>query len=76
MRLFGKRDGAVDRLDRAEWLTPPFDLAFSAAAAKFPGDTDWSQAGVGDSAWSQAGVGRSAWSQAGVGAVSVAARES
>lgn len=28
MRLFGQVDGAVDRRDRAGWLTPPFDLAF------------------------------------------------
>ena len=27
MRLFGKIDGAVDRVDRAGWLTEPFDLA-------------------------------------------------
>jgi hypothetical protein len=33
MRLFGKVDGTVDRFDRAEWLTPPFDLAFSTAVA-------------------------------------------
>lgn len=30
MRLFGKVDNTVDRFDRAQWLTPPFDLAFSA----------------------------------------------
>lgn len=28
MRLFGKVDGAIDRFDRAGWLTLPFDLAF------------------------------------------------
>lgn len=28
MRLFGKVDGGVNRFDRAEWLTPPFDIAF------------------------------------------------
>lgn len=28
MRLFGKVDSTVDRYDRAEWLTPPFDAAF------------------------------------------------
>jgi hypothetical protein len=28
MRLFGFLDGILDRLDRAGWLTPPFDLAF------------------------------------------------
>ena len=27
MRLFGKISGTVDRRDRAEWLTMPFDLA-------------------------------------------------
>lgn len=26
MRLFGRVNGAIDRFDRAEWLTPPFDL--------------------------------------------------
>lgn len=29
MRLFGKVDGNVDRLDRAAWLTVPFDLSFA-----------------------------------------------
>lgn len=29
MRLFGKVDSAIDRYDRAGWLTPPFDLAFA-----------------------------------------------
>ena len=28
MRLFGKVTGYVDTLDRAEWLTPPFDRCF------------------------------------------------
>lgn len=28
LRLFGKVDGSVDRHDRAEWLTPVFNLAF------------------------------------------------
>jgi len=28
VRLFGKVDSTVDRYDRAEWLTVPFDLAF------------------------------------------------
>lgn len=28
MRLFGIVDGSVDRYDRAQWLTIPFDLAF------------------------------------------------
>lgn len=28
MRLFGKVDGTIDRYDRAEWLSLPFDLAF------------------------------------------------
>lgn len=26
MRLFGSVDGRIDRLDRAGWMTPPFDL--------------------------------------------------
>ena len=26
MRLFGKLYSTIDRFDRAEWLTPPFDL--------------------------------------------------
>lgn len=37
MRLFGKVDGSIDRYDRAEWLTGPFDLAFAAGAAPVPG---------------------------------------
>jgi hypothetical protein len=32
MRLFGKVDGTIDRFDRAGWLTPPFDMAFSSTA--------------------------------------------
>ena len=28
MRLFGKVDNTVDRYDRAEWITPPFDSTF------------------------------------------------
>ena len=29
MRLFGKVDGVIDRLDRAGWLTMPFDLLWT-----------------------------------------------
>jgi hypothetical protein len=29
MKLFALPDATVDRLDRAQWLTPPFDLAFA-----------------------------------------------
>lgn len=29
MKLFALPDANVDRLDRAQWLTPPFDLAFT-----------------------------------------------
>ena len=32
MRLFGKVNSAIDRFDRAEWMTPPFDLSLAAAA--------------------------------------------
>lgn len=32
MRLFGKVDGAIDRYDRAGWLTMPFDKAFISIA--------------------------------------------
>lgn len=32
MRLFGKVDGTIDRYDRADWLSMPFDLAFGSAA--------------------------------------------
>jgi hypothetical protein len=32
MRLFGKVAGRVDRLDRAGWLTMPFDLALARPA--------------------------------------------
>lgn len=31
MRLFGTVTGTVTRFDRAEWLTPIFDLALGAA---------------------------------------------
>jgi len=30
VRLFGKVDGAINRFDRAGWLTLPFDLELSA----------------------------------------------
>ena len=33
MRLFGKANGTIDRHDRAEWLTPPFDGAYQAVVA-------------------------------------------
>ena len=33
MRLFGKVDGAINRFDRAAWLTLGFDLALSEAPA-------------------------------------------
>ena len=29
MRLFGKVNGTIDRFDRAQWMTPPFDLALA-----------------------------------------------
>jgi len=29
MRLFGKVNSAIDRFDRAGWVTPPFDLELS-----------------------------------------------
>lgn len=29
MRLFGKVDGQINRFDRAEWMTPPFDGVFA-----------------------------------------------
>ncbi len=32
MRLFGKVNSAVDRFDRAEWITGPFDMALSPVA--------------------------------------------
>lgn len=32
MRLFGTVTGTTDRFDRAEWLTPVFDLAFGLPA--------------------------------------------
>lgn len=31
MKLFSLPDGTVDRKDRAQWLTMPFDLAFLVA---------------------------------------------
>ena len=33
MRLFGKVDGVIDRFDRAEWLSPPFDGAWGEGTA-------------------------------------------
>ena len=36
MRLFGKVDGSVDRYDRAEWLSMPFDLAWANAVVAGP----------------------------------------
>ncbi len=32
MRLFGKVNSTIDRFDRAEWLTPPFDKASSSVS--------------------------------------------
>ena len=32
MRLFGETDGLLDRFDRAEWMTPPFDLSLLGTA--------------------------------------------
>ena len=36
MRLFGKIDGSINRFDRAQWLTSPFDLAFLAPVVGAP----------------------------------------
>ncbi len=36
MRLFGKIDGSVNRFDRAQWLTCPFDRALVAPVAGAP----------------------------------------
>jgi len=36
MRLFGKIDGSINRFDRAQWLTCPFDLAFLAPVVGAP----------------------------------------
>ncbi len=33
MRLFALPDGVIDRKDRAQWLTQPFDLAYAQPAA-------------------------------------------
>jgi hypothetical protein len=33
MRLFGLVDGLIDRRDRAQWLTPPFDRRLSTGIA-------------------------------------------
>lgn len=35
MRLFGTVNDGIDRYDRAEWLTPPFDLTWSSGAVLF-----------------------------------------
>ncbi len=34
MRLFGKVDSGIYRHDRAEWMTPPFDLSIRTAASR------------------------------------------
>jgi hypothetical protein len=34
VRLFGRVTGIVDRFDRAEWLTLPFDLALGLPPAR------------------------------------------
>ncbi len=34
MRLFGEVSGSITRRDRAEWLTPPFDM--EQRSLKFP----------------------------------------
>lgn len=39
MRLFGKIDTAISRFDRAQWMSAPFDLAWSAAPAGVPEQT-------------------------------------
>jgi len=36
MRLFGKIDSAINRFDRSQWLTAPFDLALAAPVAALP----------------------------------------
>jgi hypothetical protein len=36
MRLFGKLDTAINRFDRAQYLTAPFDGAFAAPVAALP----------------------------------------
>lgn len=40
MRLFGKVDSSIDRFDRAEWLTAPFDLAFQTPSVFTPDESD------------------------------------
>lgn len=49
MRLFALPDGLVNRFDRAQWMTPPFDLAWftsspfamlSWSSVPLPEDTD------------------------------------
>lgn len=55
MRLFGKVDGAINRYDRAAWLTVPFDLALTAPVQEEPaclsvGDEPVTRCFVGDEA--------------------------
>lgn len=45
MKLFSLPDGTVDRKDRAQWLTPIFDMSFGAAAAVVNGPYYVSAAG-------------------------------
>ena len=39
MRLFGKINAAIDRFDRAQWMSAPFDLAWGVAPAGVPEQT-------------------------------------
>ena len=39
MRLFGKVDGSINRFDRADWLTMPFDLSWLATVYEVITDT-------------------------------------
>lgn len=36
MRLFGKVDNAINRYERASWITCPFDLALTTATTVHP----------------------------------------
>lgn len=59
MKLFSLPDGTVDRKDRAQWMTPPFDLAFAAPETDKQlriAAQDTFQGGAKASSWYQGGA--------------------
>ena len=46
MRLFGKPNSLIDRFDRAEWITPPFDLSLSIPVSSSSSSISAAEAGT------------------------------